>query len=151
MTIGNRISELRKSKGFTQEYVAEQLGVSRQAVSKWEQDLTSPDTKNLIALSALLGASIEFIATGNPGPAHNSPNDNAIFIKTTRARIDRKVSAGHKQLLFGIILSILTIFLGLFSLIPGIVLIVIGCDNLSSASHLEEDLKTARERQQSNS
>ena len=51
MTIGNRIAELRKAKGFTQEYVADQLGVSRQAVSKWEQDQTSPDTKNLIALA----------------------------------------------------------------------------------------------------
>lgn len=64
MTIGNRISELRKAKGFTQEYVADQLGVTRQAVSKWEQDITSPDTKNLIALSSLLDASIEYIATG---------------------------------------------------------------------------------------
>ncbi len=67
MTIGKRISELRKAKGYTQEYVAEQLGVSRQAVSKWEKDLTSPDTKNLIALSKLFGATVEYIAVGGDG------------------------------------------------------------------------------------
>ena len=64
MTIGKRISQLRKKKGYTQEYIADQLGVSRQAVSKWEQDQTSPDTKNLIALSELLEVPIEYIATG---------------------------------------------------------------------------------------
>lgn len=64
MTIGKRISELRKAKGYTQEYVAAQLGVSRQAVSKWEQDQTSPDTRNLIALSQLLGSSVEYLAVG---------------------------------------------------------------------------------------
>ena len=64
MTIGNRIAELRKAKGFTQEYVADQLGVSRQAVSKWEQDQTSPDTKNLIALAQLLDTDISFLAMG---------------------------------------------------------------------------------------
>ena len=52
-TIGQRISELRKSSSFSQEYVAEKLNVSRQAVSKWEQDLSAPDTYNLIALAEL--------------------------------------------------------------------------------------------------
>ncbi len=63
-TIGTRIAELRKSKGYSQEYIAEQLGVSRQAVSKWEQDLSAPDTYNLIALSKLLGVTVEYIAVG---------------------------------------------------------------------------------------
>lgn len=64
MTIGTRISKLRKKKGYTQEYIADRLGVSRQAVSKWEQDNTAPDTKNLIALSELLDVPLEYIVTG---------------------------------------------------------------------------------------
>lgn len=64
MTIGQRISELRKSHGYSQEYVAEQLGVSRQAVSKWETDTSAPDTYNLIGLSQLFGVSVEYIAIG---------------------------------------------------------------------------------------
>ena len=64
MTIGSRINELRKKNNFSQEYVAEQLEVSRQAVSKWERDLSAPDTENLIKLADLLGSSVEYIASG---------------------------------------------------------------------------------------
>ena len=58
MTIGQRIGELRKSYGYSQEYIAEKMNVSRQAVSKWEQDLSAPDTYNLIALAELLDVSV---------------------------------------------------------------------------------------------
>ncbi len=64
MTLGERIANLRKDAGYSQEYVAESLRVSRQAVSKWEKDLSSPDTENLIKLSELLNTSVQFLATG---------------------------------------------------------------------------------------
>lgn len=64
MTIGNRISQLRKNKGYTQEHVAQALGVSRQAVFKWEQDQSRPDTANLIALAELLGTSTDYLLQG---------------------------------------------------------------------------------------
>lgn len=64
MTLGKRISALRRDKKLSQEYVAETLSVSRQAVSKWENDLSSPDTENLIALAQLLETDVEFLATG---------------------------------------------------------------------------------------
>ena len=65
MTVGKRIAKCRKDKNLSQEYVAEQLGVSRQAVSKWENDLSAPDTYNLIALAKLFNVSVEYIACGN--------------------------------------------------------------------------------------
>ena len=89
MTIGNRIRALRQEKGYTQEYIAEQLGVSRQAVSKWEQDQSSPDTNNLIALSALLDASIEYIATGN------SAKEQRIDINTLRQIAMEQIKEEH--------------------------------------------------------
>ncbi len=64
MTIGERIRELRRTKNYSQEYIAAVLGVSRQAVSKWENDTSSPDTKNLIALAELLDSTVEYIALG---------------------------------------------------------------------------------------
>ena len=64
MTLGDRINALRKDKKLSQEYVAEVLNVSRQAVSKWENDLSSPDMENLIALAQLLEVDVEFLATG---------------------------------------------------------------------------------------
>ena len=64
MTIGNRIVALRKSKNFSQEYLAERMEVSRQAVSKWENDLSTPDMQNLIRLAELFGVSVEYLASG---------------------------------------------------------------------------------------
>lgn len=64
MTIGQRISDLRRQYSYSQEYVAEQLNVSRQAVSKWEQDQAAPDTYNLIALAQLFHVTVEYLAVG---------------------------------------------------------------------------------------
>ena len=52
--VANRLIELRRRKGLSQEELADILGVSRQAVSKWERTEASPDTNNLIALAKLL-------------------------------------------------------------------------------------------------
>ncbi|MBQ7337078.1 MAG: helix-turn-helix domain-containing protein [Clostridia bacterium] len=76
MTIGQRICELRKEKGYSQEYVAERLDVTRQAVSKWETDQCEPDTYNLIALSELFGVTVEYLATGKGAvetPSQSAP------------------------------------------------------------------------------
>ena len=61
MTIefGNRLQELRKSHSLSQEELADKLGVSRQAVSKWECGEASPDTDNLIQLSKIYGISLD--------------------------------------------------------------------------------------------
>ena len=61
MTIenANRLAELRRAHNLSQEELAEKLGVSRQAVSKWERAESSPDTDNLIALAKLYGVSLD--------------------------------------------------------------------------------------------
>ena len=61
--IGNRIASLRKEKGLTGEKFAEALGISPQAVSKWENGKCLPETALLPAIAALLGASIDSILT----------------------------------------------------------------------------------------
>lgn len=57
--IANKLVSLRKQLGLSQEGLAEKIGVSRQAVSKWERSESSPDTDNLIALSRIYGISID--------------------------------------------------------------------------------------------
>ena len=64
MSIGERISELRKQQNISQGQLAKALDVSRQAVSKWENDQTAPDTINLIRLADILGTDTEYLATG---------------------------------------------------------------------------------------
>ena len=58
-TLGAIIKEHRMKNKMTQEFVAESLGVSRQAVSKWETGLSDPSTSNLIALAKLFGVSAD--------------------------------------------------------------------------------------------
>ena len=64
MTAGQRIYQCRKKKKLSQEYVATVLGVSRQAVSKWENDLSVPDTMNYINLAKIFGVSVEYLVFG---------------------------------------------------------------------------------------
>ncbi len=59
--IANRLVELRKTHGLSQEALAEQLGISRQAISKWERAEASPDTENLMTLCSLYGVTMDSI------------------------------------------------------------------------------------------
>lgn len=64
-TLGARIVKYRKEKGMTQETLAEKLGVSSQAVSKWENDVSCPDISLLPQLSRVLGVTTDELLTGN--------------------------------------------------------------------------------------
>ena len=64
MTIGKRIALLRKEKGLTQEELATHMGVSPQAVSKWENDQTCPDISALPKLARLLGVTVDELLEG---------------------------------------------------------------------------------------
>ena len=64
-TLGARIVKYRKEKGMTQETLAEKLGVSPQAVSKWENDVSCPDISLLPQLSRVLGVTTDELLTGN--------------------------------------------------------------------------------------
>ena len=64
MSIGERIAELRKAQNLSQGQLADAMNVSRQAVSKWENDQSSPDSLNLIRLSELLDTDLEYLTTG---------------------------------------------------------------------------------------
>ena len=79
MSLGERISELRKLTGMSQLDLARAMEVSRQAVSKWETDQTSPDASNLIRLSDILDTDIEYLTTGRRTYGRRPP----VVIKTT--------------------------------------------------------------------
>lgn len=63
-TLAQTLKEHRLAKSMTQEFVAETLGVSRQAVSKWESGASDPSTSNLIALARLYGVTAEELLCG---------------------------------------------------------------------------------------
>lgn len=76
-----RLADLRRSKGFSQEGLARKLGLSRQAVSKWERAESSPDTENLISLAKLYGVSLDELL--NPS---DEIEDDIEFENEDRAR-----------------------------------------------------------------
>lgn len=64
-SLGKRISELRKKKGITQDQLAEEMGVSSQAVSKWENDISCPDIGLLPQLADFFGVSLDELMRGD--------------------------------------------------------------------------------------
>lgn len=81
MDLGKRLQELRREKGLSQEALAERLGVTRQAVSKWETGESLPDVYRLAQLSELFGVTTDYLIKGVPPetapPANPGPEDAA--------------------------------------------------------------------------
>ncbi len=59
MKIGNKLNQLRKLSGMTQEQLAEKINVSRQTISKWESDNTSPDLESIVKISKIFHVSLD--------------------------------------------------------------------------------------------
>ena len=64
MTIADRIQTLRKSKGMSQEELADAAGVSRQAVSKWESEQSTPDLDKVVILSEIFDVTTDYLLKG---------------------------------------------------------------------------------------
>ena len=71
MTFAEKLKSIRKKAGLSQEQLAEKLGVSRQAVTKWETETGIPDIENMMAISALFDISIDELLS-NERPANKS-------------------------------------------------------------------------------
>ena len=87
MNIGERITTLRKEKDISQTELAKRLSVSRQAVSKWEQGSSTPDTERLIQLAEILDTEVEYLATG----VHPEPGSVVLNVVETVERVEEKV------------------------------------------------------------
>ena len=85
MTLAEKLKFLRKQAGMSQEQLAEKLGVSRQAVTKWETDAGIPDIENVIAISALFDISIDELLSNKNGA--KKPTDY-LFESITEYDID---------------------------------------------------------------
>ena len=84
MTTGEKIAKLRKDNNYTQEDLADIMGVSRQSISKWEGDQAFPETEKLIALSKFFHVSIDMHHNADvhhinlPVACHHKTGNNAI-------------------------------------------------------------------------
>ncbi len=90
MTLGQRIQELRKEQGLSQEALGEKLGVSRQAISKWEGDGAVPEVDKLIALSRLFGFSLNELLQVDVEPGTPEDPGAAGALEAARKRARRR-------------------------------------------------------------
>lgn len=95
-TIGSRIAQKRKALAMTQEDLATKLGVSSQAVSKWENDVSCPDISLLPALAETLGCTTDALLSGKedavrvvPAAQRKDPEDLVLRIKVLSAQGDK--------------------------------------------------------------
>lgn len=88
MTIStaDRLVQLRKEKGLSQEALAAKLGVSRQAISKWERAEASPDTDNLIALAEIYGITLDALLDSEKEIPSAEPKAEPEAGKRTKSR-----------------------------------------------------------------
>ena len=95
-TIGSRIAKFRKAKGLTQEELANQLGVSSQAVSKWENDASCPDISLLPQLCRVLGVTTDELLTGKNDEVKMLPAEQRKGLDELTLRIKVDSAGGDK-------------------------------------------------------
>jgi len=95
-TIGNRITKYRKEMGLTQESLAEKLGVSSQAVSKWENDASCPDISLLPQLCRELGITTDELLTGKSDKVQMLPESQRKPLDELTFRVRINSAQGDK-------------------------------------------------------
>ena len=104
MKLSDRIQYLRKARGISQEGLADQLGVSRQAVSKWESEQSMPDLDKIISMSDYFEVTTDYLLKGIE-PVVQKEDEQSIKYRRIASNICYQLSLGLVGL--GIILSII--------------------------------------------
>lgn len=81
MTLGEKLTKLRRENNYTQEQLADILDVSRQAISKWESNITYPETDKLIRMSELFDCSLDYLLKDSVEKVANKSNNATVFFK----------------------------------------------------------------------
>lgn len=138
MNISDRIQYLRKTKGISQEELADKIGVSRQAVSKWESEQSVPDLDKVVIMSEFFGVTTDYIIKGiEPLNQTEKKADAEIFVivSTVLNFIGLIVSAAvwyEKQISMAMVIGLVFMALGCM---------VFGVGMLNSAENTKEKAK----------
>lgn len=121
MNISDRIQHLRKARGISQEELADKIGVSRQAVSKWESEQSSPDIEKIILMSNVFEVTTDYLLKGIEPVADE--------LKKTKPNASIFAIAGTDFNFIGLIVSIMIWYeeQTATAIAIGLILIVMGC------------------------
>ena len=92
MIFSEKLQILRKNKGLTQEELAEKLGVSRQAVAKWESGQVYPDIFNLIQISSMMNVSVDYLVKDQDCTLNISPQQRTDLDELIQFRLEANVN-----------------------------------------------------------
>ena len=123
MTIADRIQSLRKAKGMSQEELADKVGVSRQAVSKWESEQATPDLDKVVIMSDIFEVTTDYLLKGIEPVKSDDHKTMADVIdqKVLTEKNGKRAKTAVKWLLigFGILLAIDLISMLVYFLVNG--------------------------------
>lgn len=86
MTLGERIKKFRTAKGMSQDELAEKINVSRQAITKWENDKGVPDIDNLIKLSRIMGITLDELVIGDENNQEESKKEGNLLLSVNNVK-----------------------------------------------------------------
>ncbi len=111
MALGERIQELRKKKGYSQEKLAEHLSMSRQAIAKWEQNACEPNLDCLVKMATLFGVTLDYLIAG-----YHADEKAPSSVATKEAKTDGGARLLDKRDILSLLVLILSVlcFIGLF-------------------------------------
>lgn len=117
-SIGERIYDLRNRNNMSQGALADKLDVSRQTISKWENNMCLPEAEKLLQLSEIFGVSIDYIMKGKP-ESQATPEPLYIYVKDpnneNKPKFDEKSIRKYSGILLAVIGGLLTIIFALES------------------------------------
>ena len=135
MTLSEKILSLRTQRGLSQLELAEQLGVSRQSVSKWETGQSVPDLDKLIKLADLFGVSVDELVREGERPQPPRPEPQVVYIREKHSLTSHQ-RAGICVEAAGLILALLGVAgFGSVSILIGVGLLLLGLPLLLARKH----------------
>ena len=126
MTLGEKLSKLRKEYNYTQEQLADILGVSRQSISKWESDIAYPETEKLIELGKIFECSMDYLLKDDVTEKTGASVSESTFTEKV-TEISKKVMTDKNKGKAKKILKIIGIILAVFLVVDIISMILYFC------------------------
>ena len=113
--IGRFIAECRKKAGLTQMQLAEKLGITDKAISKWERGLTMPDTSIMLELCDILGISVNELLSGEKIHMEHNDQKNSQLLLDMAKELEKKNKTIWRSMWVIMIISMTTLLAGIFA------------------------------------
>ena len=137
MTVGERIQDLRKKKGYTQEKLAAHLNLSRQAVAKWEQNACEPNLDCLVAMAELFEVDLDYLITGKA-------SDNATEKAPVTAKREKKKRPPMSKKKKTVLISVIAAVIALVVVVDMLAMVVLGVGGVAGYLYMASEMEGSK-------